>query len=1000
MEFNSSLLNDPLIKTQIKSEICTYLENNDNGEVPPHIVWDAAKAVLRGKLIALASWKKKIRLQRLQQLQNELDQLEKEHKYNQTQSIMEQIKKVQTEINMIYTQEIEKKIMFTKQKYYEDGSKSMKLLSRKLRQQQTNSTIFKIKDPENNVIQTKQEHIHKAFEKFYHKLYSRPEEGRESDIDTFLDTLNLPTLTESQNSQMTADITEEEVKTAIGRLKGNKSPGSDGFTAEWYKAFQKELIPILLSAFNWALKKAEIPPSWRQAEISVIPKEGKDKLECGSYRPISVLNVDYRLYTSIMAKRLDKFLPNLIHNDQTGFIVHRQTQDNIRRTLHIMHNIQQNKIKAMILSLDAEKAFDSVRWSYLYKVLEKFNFHETIIKSIQALYDNPIARIKINGCLTESFILKRGTRQGCAWSPLLFALYLEPLAQCIRQNKKILGININDVEHKIACYADDIIIYLGNPNKSLPELMKQFQDFGPVSGYKLNINKTEILTYNYEPPPIIKDTYSLKWNTKSIKYLGVNLTKNISKLWEKNYGPLHTKIREDLNRWSLVPFLSLSSRINSIKMNILPRFLYLFQTLPIEIEKKYFLEWDKMISRFIWHGKKPRIRFKTLLLSKERGGWALPSLRNYYWAAQIRAIVCWCNPKYQAQWKSIENITTHNIPIQAILADRDLKRHIEEINNPWAKHTLKMWNIVVRKYKLTDHIKILTLIAYDSNRLDSRFKIWVIKGITALCSIVEGGEIMTFQTLKERFLLENQDFYRYLQIRSYFNQKVKTKYGDKQIEFIDLMTQAYSSKDEACYKIISKIYKSFGSIATHSTSYVKQKWEKEGAMIITDEEWSNIWKFQWKSTKSLKWREFCWKNVIRFFITPKQTAHIDSTTPICWRKCGCQEANHYHLFWGCPNIKRFWDDILEALQHIFRMEFPLDCKMLYLGYIHPDIEQIDKYLLAVLLAASKKALTRKWMQQEGPTLDDWINVTKEIYLMEKITFSVNIKIDLFKKTLE
>ena len=92
--------------------------------------------------------------------------------------------------------------------------------------------------------------------------------------------------------------------------------------------------------------------------ISIIHKEGKDKLDCGNYRPVSLLNNDYKLFTSILTKRIELILPVLRHEDQTGFVRQRQTQDNIRKTLHVMRQVTQQKLETLILSLDAEKAFD------------------------------------------------------------------------------------------------------------------------------------------------------------------------------------------------------------------------------------------------------------------------------------------------------------------------------------------------------------------------------------------------------------------------------------------------------------------------------------------------------------------------------------------------------------------------------------------------------------------------------------------------------------------
>ena len=115
----------------------------------------------------------------------------------------------------------------------------------------------------------------------------------------------------------------------------------------------------------------------------------------------------------------------------------------------------------------------------------------------------------------------------------------------------------------------------------------------------------------------------------------------------------------------------------------------------------------------------------------------------------------------------------------------------------------------------------------------------------------------------------------------------------------------------------------------------------------------------------------------------------------CWQNCGCRAAGHYHVFWECPNIQNYWKDIHKAIQDVFNTHIPFDFKIMYLSYIPPELSAIDKYFMGALLAAGKKALTKRWMLQTGPTIDNWIDVTIEIYTMEKVTFSLNLKLDVF-----
>lgn len=166
-----------------------------------------------------------------------------------------------------------------------------------------------------------------------------------------------------------------------------------------------------------------------QAIISLILKKDKNPLECGSYRPISLLNCDYKILAKLLSTRLENFMCQIISPDQTGFIRDRYSFINIRRLFNILYSPHSNSPE-VVLSLDAEKAFDRVEWIYLFRVLEKFGFGPILISWIKILYAAPKASVRTNNVTSDCFNLQRGTRQGCPFSPLLFAVAIVPLAIC------------------------------------------------------------------------------------------------------------------------------------------------------------------------------------------------------------------------------------------------------------------------------------------------------------------------------------------------------------------------------------------------------------------------------------------------------------------------------------------------------------------------------------------------------------------------------------------
>ncbi|XP_062909313.1 uncharacterized protein LOC134349231 [Mobula hypostoma] len=345
------------------------------------------------------------------------------------------------------------------------------------------------------------------------------------------------------------------------------------------------------------------------------------------------------------------------------------------------------------------------------------------------------------------------------------------------------------------------------------------------------------MSLNYTPSKKLQDTCDLKWEAKSLKYLGITLPKDLSTLSQVNYGPLISEMKADMHRWNLIPFLSLNSRINTIKMNILPRLLYLFRILPVEVDDNQFREWDKWISHFIWQGKKPRIRYNTLQLGKEGGGMVLPCLTNYFFASQITSLLYWCNREYKARWKEIEFVLVDSFPLQASIADIGLMAQLEKFKNSWINLTLKVWQKVVNSCGINNMLKLFRWCAYDTeflpNRGDNRFELWIKKGLTTYLSFTHKRVLQSSQFLQGKHGLEHNDFFRYLQVRHYVNQSCRyTDLSTVELEFFKILNSACSSIPS---KSVSRLYNALSHAKNVNTLYIKEKWEKEVGLVLSEE---------------------------------------------------------------------------------------------------------------------------------------------------------------------
>lgn len=167
--------------------------------------------------------------------------------------------------------------------------------------------------------------------------------------------------------------------------------------------------------FAHSKEVAKLPPSLYNANIALILKKDRDSLEMSSYRPISLLQMETKILSKVLANRLCKYIASLIHPDQTGFVPGRHIFFNFRRLFNIMYHKQTEE--SVVIALDAEKAFDHIEWQYMLNTLKHFGFGPGFVKWIEIIYAHPLASIITNGDISEPFPLHRGVRQGCSCSP-------------------------------------------------------------------------------------------------------------------------------------------------------------------------------------------------------------------------------------------------------------------------------------------------------------------------------------------------------------------------------------------------------------------------------------------------------------------------------------------------------------------------------------------------------------------------------------------------------
>lgn len=883
---------------------------------------------------------------------------------------------------------------YSKLHFHRYGNKAGKLLAKLCAGTRRPTRISTLRNADGSLI-TSTDDISNIITKYYTDLYAA-DQTDPATTEALLSKVHLPRLQAAQLEALNAPITTDDIRRTIKNMSSTKAPGPDGYTAEFYK-MTNDFIPDTLKHVYAAMwDGGPYLPTGTQAHIKLIAKKGKDPQLPGSYRPISLINVDVKILSKIIASRLACLLPSLLHPAQSGFVSGRSATLNIRKVLMALHYATTHPDQDVaIISLDAEKAFDNVSLSWLFRVLQQFGFTGPILSFLQQMYASPTARLVTPDFVSASIPLTKGTRQGCPLSPLLFNLAIEPLSRLLNAQDGVSGIAIGDQVLRSALFADDILLFSTNPLSDFEKLQELFAAFQLSSGFRINLDKSEILPLHPRLSTKWKHLSPFTVTTRYITYLGIHIGREPSSLYVLNYPPLITKIVQELEAWAALP-LSLFGRCHLFKMVSFARLLYPMQTIPLLLKHSDVQKIHKALTTFIWSRKKPRIALQKLCLPKSEGGAGLPNLRFYNLSCLLRQGLDWLNGKSKYCNTSLEGAMTSPHTLSAILHSNlnALPPHLK--SNTLIRDTIIAWRETRKLLGLPSNISRHLLIQGNPMFLPSTmhkaFDQWGSNGLTKVVSIYQGtsGRFKPFRSLASEFSLPSKHIFFYFQLIDY----LKACYGPKsdpfQKSFIDtvLLQNDYS---------ITNLY---SYLIQHQSAKYHLKPFHKWSGILGDEELSEKilegYRQVRKLTISETWRETQFKIIHRAYYPFYFTKDNPSQMKCPW--CSEPRPTLLHRLWDCTAITTFWNAVLDHIDRINKAQIPRDQLLCLFGYTPQTAPPTTRgptnipQWAHLLLLVARRTIMKNWISTTPPALPEVKKAMMSLFYMERLdTLSLNFR---------
>nr|GEY02190.1 RNA-directed DNA polymerase, eukaryota [Tanacetum cinerariifolium] len=370
-----------------------------------------------------------------------------------------------------------------------------------------------------------------------------------------------------QHQDLERSVMYDEIKCAVWDCGSNKSPGPDGFTFDFYHRYWKLIDQYVVNAVSEYFSSGIFPLGCNSSFIAHISKM-QDAKVIKDFRPISLIGSFYKIIAKILANRLRLVISDLISDVQSAFVANRQILDGPFIINELISWCKYKKTKAMIFTVDFEKAFDSVRWDYLDDILNKFGFGAKWRNWIHGCLNSVMRSILVNGSPTPEFKFHKGVKQGGPLSLFLFILLMESLHLSF---KNILnaglykGIQVDEsltLSHLF--YADDAV-FIGKWDKSnINVIISVLNCFFLASGLKINLHKSKLMGINIPQEDVFMAANSIGCTTLTVPFNYHGVKVGVSSSRSCSWEDVLSKITARLSKWKLKT-LSIGGRLTLLK---------------------------------------------------------------------------------------------------------------------------------------------------------------------------------------------------------------------------------------------------------------------------------------------------------------------------------------------------------------------------------------------------------------------------------------------------